>query len=228
MSMKKYSIHIFLIFIFGCTQAQNGIDQNLKKELDLILTSDQILREYIDSETTEARKIQIQQETGYSQDDLRRNIWGIMLQQDSLNIKKVEKIISIHGYPGKTLVGEPTNEAAWYVIQHSNQISKYFPLIQEAANKNEIPFTRFAMMHDRLLTSQGKEQIYGTQGAMIKIINKETGKEEYFNYIPPIKNPEQVNELRKKVGFTNTVEENARRMGIEYKVYTLEEINQMK
>ena len=100
----------------------------------------------------------------------------------------------------------------------------YLPLIEEAATKGEIPFTRFAMMQDRYLTQQGKEQIYGTQAQGKLIANKQTGKEEFFTYISPIQNPEKVNERRKKAGFTTTVEENAKRMRIEYKVYTLDDI----
>lgn len=225
--MKKFTRTIILLLIFSFSQAQTKTNQNLKIELDSILKSDQIFREYIDSETTENRKTEILKETGYSKDGFLNNIWGIINKQDSINLVKVEKIIAEYGYPGKTLVGEPTNEAAWYVIQHSHKIAEYFSLIEKAGADDEIDFTKVAMMQDRLLTSQGKEQIYGTQGAGKNVINKETGKEEFFKYILPIKNPEMVNELRKKAGFTSTVEENAKRMEIEYKVYTLEQINNL-
>ncbi|HJY11891.1 MAG TPA: DUF6624 domain-containing protein, partial [Flavobacterium sp.] len=151
-------------------------------------------------------------------------IWSAINKQDSINLIRIEKIIAVYGYPGKTLVGEPTNESAWFVIQHTSKIANYLPMIEEAAKKGEIPFTKYAMMQDRYLTQQGKEQIYGTQGQGKQITNKETGKKEFFNYISPIQNPEKVNELRKKAGFTSTVEENAKRLGIEYKVYTLDEI----
>lgn len=225
--IKKYTPTIFLLLVFAFCHAQTKIDQNLKMELDLILKSDQILREYIDSETTENRKLEILKETGYSKEELLQNTWGIINKQDSINLIKVERIIAEYGYPGKTLVGEPTNEAVWNVIQHTGKIAQYFPLIQKAGADNEIDFTKVAMMQDRLLTSQGKEQIYGTQGAGKRIVNKETGKEEYIRYILPIKNPEMVNEVRKKAGFTSTVEENAKRLEIEYKVYTLDEINNL-
>jgi hypothetical protein len=222
--MKKYSYTTIILLVFAFSQAQTKINQNLKMELDSILKSDQILREYIDSETNENRKTEILKETGYSKEELLQNTWGIINKQDSINLVKVEKIIAEYGYPGKTLVGETTNEAAWFVIQHSSKIEKYFPLIEKAGENNEINFTKVAMMQDRLLTSQGKEQIYGTQGFSKFIINKKTGKEEFIKYILPIKNPECVNELRKKAGFTSTVEENAKRMDIEYKVYTLDDI----
>lgn len=226
--MKKYLHTIILLSVFSFSQAQIKFNQNLKMELDSILKSDQIFREYIDSETDENRKLEILKETGYSKEEFAKNTWGIIKKQDSINLIKVERIIAEYGYPGKTLVGEPTNEAAWFVIQHSGKIAKYFPLIEKAGTNKEIDFTKVAMMQDRLLTSQGKEQIYGTQGAGKRIINKETGKEDFFRYILPIKNPELVNELRKKAGFTSTVEENAKRMEIEYKVYTLDEINNLK
>jgi hypothetical protein len=227
-NIKKY-VFVLLLFVFGFSQAQETIDENLKKELDGIYKSDQILREYIDSETTENRKNEILVETGYSRDDLANGKGYIILnKRDSINLIRIEEIIAQYGYPGKTLVGEPTNEAAWYVIQHTNKIANYFPMIQEAGASNEIPFTKVAMMHDRLLTEEGKEQLYGTQGAGMYILNPTSGKKEFWHYIWPIQNPEYVNELRKEAGFTTTVEENAKRLGIVYKRYTLEEIKQLR
>jgi len=223
--MKKQLLLIGFIFLSCVGYSQNGINKDLKIELDSIMKSDQILREFVDSETSEDRKKEILKEVGRENDpSFRKNIWSAINKQDSINLIKIEKIIAVYGYPGKTLVGEPTNESAWFVIQHTSKIANYLPMIEEAAKKGEIPFTKYAMMQDRYLTQQGKEQIYGTQGQGKQITNKETGKKEFFNYISPIQNPEKVNELRKKAGFTSTVEENAKRLGIEYKVYTLDEI----
>lgn len=222
--MKKQFL-VGFIFLSCLGYSQNGINKDLKIELDSIMKSDQILREFVDSETSEDRKKEILKEVGRENDpSFRKNIWSAINKQDSINLIKIEKIITVYGYPGKSLVGEPTNESAWFVIQHTSKIANYLPMIEEAAKKGEIPFTKYAMMQDRYLTQQGKEQIYGTQGQGKEITNKETGKKEFFNYISPIQNPEKVNELRKKAGFTSTVEENAKRLGIEYKVYTLDEI----
>ena len=226
--VNRYSL-VLLLFVFGFCRAQGTIDEDLKKELDGIYKSDQILREYIDSETTDSRKLQILNETGYSRDDLANGkVYMIMNTRDSINLIRIEEIIAKYGYPGKTLVGEPTNETAWYVIQHTNKIANYFPMIQEAGASNEIPFTMVAMMHDRLLMQEVKEQLYGTQGAGMYILNPTSGKKEFWHYIWPIQNAESVNELRKEAGFTSTVEENAKRMGIVYKRYTLEEIKQLR
>jgi hypothetical protein len=223
-NIKRYAFFL-LLFAFGFSQAQETIDETLKKELDGIYKSDQILREYIDSETTDSRKMQILNETGYSNDDLANGkVYKIMNKRDSINLIRIEGIIAKYGYPGKTLVGEPTNEAAWYVIQHSKKIADYFLMIQEAGASNEIPFIKVAMMHDRMLMQEGKEQLYGTQVSGQYILNATTGKKEFWYYVWPILNAESVNELRKEAGFVNTVEEYAKSMGVEYKRYTLAEI----
>lgn len=218
---------VLFVFIFGITFSQTGINQELKKELDAILKSDQILREFSDLNTTEVRKAEILKETGYSKLELNRDLWQIVKKTDAKNIKRIEEIIAKFGYPGKKIVGEPTNLACWYLIQHSNEISKYNSLIQKAGSDGEIPKTNVAMMQDRLLMREGKEQIYGTQGAGRTIVNAE-GKEEFFNFIWPIQSPEKVNELRKKIGFTTTVEENAKNLGLEYKIFTLLDYEKLK
>ena len=84
------------------------------------------------------------------------------------------------------------------------------------------------MMLDRKLANEGKEQIYGTQIYGKRIINKQTGKEEFFYYVVPIKDAKNVNKRRKEAGFELTVEENAKRLGVEkYIEYTYEELNKI-
>lgn len=223
--MKKQLLCLVFIFLSVCMYSQKRINESLKAELDAIMKSDQILREYINFDTTEDRKKEIVKETGHENDpDFRGKVWMLINTQDSINLIKVEKIILKYGYPGKSLVGKPTNESAWYVIQHSKKIEQYLPLIEKASKKGEIAFALYAKMLDRYLVQQGKEQIYGTQGQGKQITNKETGKKEFFTYISPIKDPEKVNQLRKEAGFTTTVEENAKEIGIEYRIYTLDQI----
>ncbi len=60
------------------------------------------------------------------------------------------------------MVDTPANEAAWYIIQHSNKIHQYIDLIKKAADEHELPFHLYAMMLDRDLMDLGKEQMYGT------------------------------------------------------------------
>lgn len=137
--MSKFILLILLGLIgFGC-KSQTKINEDLKKELDNILVQDQIFREYIDDQTTDLRKQEISKIVSYPKDYLDNNIWSLITKTDSVNLLKVEKIVLKYGYPGRSMVGEPTNTAVFLVIQHSPKISKYYPLIEEAGKNREIP-----------------------------------------------------------------------------------------
>ena len=114
------------------------------------------------------------------------------------------------------------------MIQHSRVIDKYLPQIKEAAEKKELPFHLYAMMLDRSLMFQGKEQVYGSQGSGFQVKDPATGQMQMKWVIWPIKDAATVNERRKAAGFDLTVEANAKRMDIDYVVYTLEEIQKMQ
>ena len=222
-------LNIFFIFIINFCFCQEPIKINfdLKSQLDDILKFDQIFREYSDSETSDYRKSEIVALTNIDKKKLDENLCQIINETDSINLIKVEKIIKKHGYPGKSLVGTPTNIACWYVIQHSKKIKDYFEIIKKSGELGEIPNTNVATMQDRMLMNDGLEQIYGTQGAGRLIIN-DAGKEEFYNFIWPIKDLENVNEFRKKAGFKTSVEENSKRIGIDYKIVTLEDYKKLK
>ncbi len=201
--------------------AKPDLNFELKKQLDEIYALDQGVREIYFAETKEEKDAIAKKLNLPIQDDAMgyMKVWNDV---DSLNLLKVEKIIKEYGYPGKSLVGEPTNKAAWYVIQHSNSIEEYLPIIKKASEKGEISKPAVAQMEDRHLMYQGKEQIYGTQGSTIS---------DGFSFIWPIKDPENVNKLRKEIGFYDTVEESAKRIFGEdfvYKPYSLEQIKKIK
>lgn len=209
--------------------AQSKINVQLKAQLDAILQTDQGVREFFDTETNEKRKDTLALILGYPKDTLKKiGMFGAMQRVDPGNIAQVERIVAQYGYPGKTLVGEPTNQAVFFVIQHSNKIEKYYPLIEEAGKKGELPFKYVAMMLDRKLCSEKKEQLYGTQIVFQMIPDARTGKKKMFGYVQPIKDAVNVNKRRKEAGFDTTVEENAKRLGTVYKPYTYEQIDLIK
>ena len=224
---------ILMLFIqaFQTSHAQTNINQALKRKLDSVYNIDQGLRQYNEQAATAAEKDSIVKSLSLSKtelDKLKKDWWDVVSYHDSLNLIIVEKVIKEYGYPGKSLVGEPTNEAAWFVIQHSEKIPKYFPLIQKAGENKELAFNKVAMMQDRMLMDEQKEQLYGTQIAGRNLTNVATGKKQWTMFVWPIKDAAHVNERRKKAGFTNTVEENAKRFGLDpYKVYTLDEIQKL-
>lgn len=226
--MKTILLFLFVMGTASFASAQIQINMELKKQLDSILQLDQGIREFGDTETSEKRKDTIAALFNSSKEVLKKSQWKIMNQIDSINLKKVEAIIEKYGYPGKTLVGEPANTAVFYVIQHNPYIiPKYLPLIERAGKSRELPFKYTAMMLDRKLSNEGKEQIYGTQVYGMQIINPQTGKKDFFQYVIPIKDAKNVNKRRKKAGFDTTVEENTKRFGFVYKTYTLEDIKKI-
>lgn len=210
--------------------AQQKVNETLKKELDEIMTVDQGYRMLFDSEITPEKKEKLLKDLNINKEEFEKKSWQLVEEHDSLNMQKIENIIAQYGYPGKTLVGEPTNQAAWYVIQHSTKIGKYLPLIKEAGKKKEIPFTWVAMMEDRYLMNENKEQIYGTQGKGEMTKDKD-GKQIFINFVWPVKDLKNVNKRRKEAGFDSTLEENAQRMfgkDFKFEPYTLQQALELR
>lgn len=80
------------------------------------------------------------------------------------------------------------------------------------------------MMLDRHLVYHNKNQIYGSQLKYVDIVDKAIGEKKKAMIVWPIEKASAVNKRRKKAGFTETVEENAIRLGIVYKVIKLKEL----
>jgi len=208
---------IFMSKIFG----QTKINKALKTELDSIFKVDQRYRLFIQSDQFKPRTDSLARKLKVGQGDVVRYMLQKIQESDSTNLLRVKEIIKDYGYPGKTLVGEPTNQAAFYVIQHSKEIIDYLPVIKKAADQKEIAFTLYATMLDRSLANKGREQLYGTQTKGVEISDSITGKTRRQTIIWPISDVRNVNRRRKQAGFDDSVEENARKLGIEYKVYDL-------
>lgn len=228
--MRKVLILFFGASALFISAQQKQINESLKKELDQIMKLDQKYRMLFTSNTTVEEKNQVMKDLNIDEEELKKKSWQLVEEQDSINLHKVEHIFSVYGYPGKTLVGEPTNKAAWFVIQHSNKIAKYLPLIKDAGKKNELPFLLVAMMEDRFLMSENKEQIYGTQGTSVTIRNKD-GKDEFINFIWPIQDLKNLDKRRKEAGYVTTVEEDGRSMfgkDFKYEHYSLQQAIELK
>ena len=199
--------------------AQTKPNPRLKHELDSLYEVDQRYRAMLFDPRLNRNPDSLATVLSVPKTELNAAIMKQMQQTDATNLVRMQAILQQYGYPGKSLVGVPTNEAAWSVIQHAPAaIPQYLPMIKTAAEKGELPFFRYAMMLDRQLMDEGKEQIYGTQ-----LLN-------YNNQPPfvwPIQNPAQVNQRRQKAGFTTTMEEYVTKFGVPYKVLTLEDVAKM-
>ena len=199
--------------------AQTKPNLLLKHELDSLYEVDQRYRDMLFSLQLNRNPDSLAAALGVSKDEVNSAIMGRMIRSDATNLPRVQAILKQYGYPGKSLVGAPTNEAAWYVIQHTPAlIPQYLPMMKKAAETGELPFRLYATMLDRQLMFENKEQVYGTQAR-----NDDNNR----LFIWPIQNPAQVNQRRKQAGFTSSVEENAVRLGTSYKVLTLEDVAKM-
>jgi hypothetical protein len=222
--MKQTILCLIFCLTLVAGQSQSSINTKLKQELDSILVMDQLFRGYMSTRPDSVRVDSISKAFNIPGNNFSGGLVKMMNKTDSTNFIRMKAILEEFGYPGKTLVGEPTNEAGFYVIQHSNEIDRYLPLVEKAAKAGELPFYLYAMMKDRSLMNKNKPQIWGSQAQGISVVNKITGKTEMKFFIWPIEDPARVNERRKEAGFKQTVEENAKRMDIEYKVVTMEEV----
>ncbi|MCR5888283.1 hypothetical protein LRS06_11005 [Hymenobacter sp. J193] len=132
----------------------------LKQELDQLEAVDQQYRRLFGAGPgMEARFDSVAKAAGIPPEQVGPYLSQRMVAQDSINIQRVGQIIQRYGYPGKTLVGEPTNEVALLVIQHSTRIPRYLKLVEQEAAKGEVPFYLYARMLDRHLMYQDKAQI---------------------------------------------------------------------
>ena len=134
----------------------------------------------------------------------------VMGDKDSVNLVKVTEILDKYGWLGIDEIGEKANTALFIVIQHADGDSgvqaKYLPMMREAVKKKKAQPDQLALLEDRILTNQGKPQIYGTQVHAAK-----NGKNVFF----PIADERNVNKRRSSVGL-EPLEVYARYFGIDY------------
>ncbi|UQD57684.1 hypothetical protein FLAK523_04290 [Flavobacterium sp. K5-23] len=202
---------------------QNKINVKLREKLETILLKDQGIREILNGNISAERKAQLLSEMKISEKDLEGNKkYNLTREIDSANLVAVESIIKKYGYPSKSIAGETSNNAIFYVIQHSKKIDEYLPLIRKATKNGDLAKTSLAMMEDRNLMYKGIEQIYGTQ-----IKGQANKKGEWIYFLWPIKNVDSINSWRKEAGFKQTIEEYVKDMDVEFKLYKINELNDL-
>jgi hypothetical protein len=84
---------------------------------------------------------------------------------DKANMARLAAIIKRYGWPGMHFAGAAYAKNAFLVLQHADSVSQhtYLPLLREAVARGEVPASNLAMLEDRVLKSDGKPQLYGTQ-----------------------------------------------------------------
>ncbi|HVW59497.1 MAG TPA: DUF6624 domain-containing protein [Puia sp.] len=172
----------------------------IEARLDTVFDDDQSGRRYID---TIARKYGLHSR---KMDSLLK----VMGNKDSMNLVKVTAILDKYGWLGIDDIGEKANTALFIVIQHADGDTaiqrKYLPMMRQAVKDGKAKADQLALLEDRVLTNQGKPQIYGTQ-----VHAGKNGKNVFF----PISDERNVNKRRAAMGL-DPLEVYARYFGIDY------------
>ena len=116
------------------------------------------------------------------------------------NAEMLDEVITNHGWPGKSLVGEDGADAAVMIAQHSiskpNLQRKFLEHIKIAVEGNEVLPIHEACLEDRILYNEGKPQIYG----MLFEWN------ENGEFVTDVEDIKLANQRRKRLGI-RTIEE---------------------
>lgn len=89
-----------------------------------------------------------------------------MLRGDSLRTRRLRQIVDRYGWPTRAAVGPEAANAAFLILQHSpvHEFQRSMvPLLEGLAQEGAMPPSQVAMLVDRVLVQEGKQQRYGTQ-----------------------------------------------------------------
>ena len=165
-------------------KAEAKLDKSLITILDAVYREDQQARMDLDS---------IGKKYGWKSEKMKAQ-WEIANRKDSINLKKVKKILDERGWLGADVIGYYGNLTLFLVIQHADfaTLEKYLPMMREAVKKGNAMASNLALLEDRVAIWKGGKQIYGSQIAQ----NMVTGEP----YVLPLIDPDNVDKRRAEVG----------------------------
>jgi hypothetical protein len=123
------------------------VNQELREELLALAEADQVFRRGWSS---------------LSQTETRAE-----LEREHARAARAAEIVSAHGWPGRSLVGDDGASAAWLLIQHADHDvalqERCLELMREAVRLGEASGSELAYLTDRVCVNRGRPQVYGTQ-----------------------------------------------------------------
>ena len=99
--------------------------------------------------------------------DVQKDQAETLREMEAINLRHVRRLnnlVSKHGWLTPRLVGHDGSKSAFLVIQHAppkTQIA-WHPVLERAFQRGELPPDEFAMFTDRVLLAKGQKQRYGT------------------------------------------------------------------
>jgi hypothetical protein len=95
-----------------------------------------------------------------------RRLTDTLQRTDKENTDRLGRIVERYGWPTYTLVGKDGAQAAWLLAQHADSSPKFQRKCLDLMAKlprGEISQQNVAYLTDRVLLTEGKKQLYGTQ-----------------------------------------------------------------
>ena len=113
-----------------------------------------------------------------------------MERADADNLPWIRQVITEHGWPGRSDVGDDGAQAAWLLVQHADADPAFqrdcLGLLTAAVGQGEARRSHLALLTDRVLVADGQPQEYGSQ---LRYCDGEC--------VPfPVRDPERVDERR--------------------------------
>jgi len=135
------------------------------------------------------------------------------------NLSFIKELVHNKKWPLYSEVGNEAGDAAFLIVQHSGNIrliKRALKLIKIAVRNDEASKSSYVMMLDRYLMYKKKKQIYGTQARRYSKGIDKNGKSIIGKmFLWPIEDEINVSKRRKEMGM-NSIQENSKRLGIEY------------
>ncbi|OBX18723.1 hypothetical protein LX77_03900 [Gelidibacter algens] len=143
--------------------------------------------------------------------DMRQNGNAGNINIDRENLVKVISLIEKCGMPTLNTVNREQMSAIWLVFQHADNYhrKKYLSQLKKSAENGDLSKSKMALMEDRILMYDNKQQIYGSQITE----DRESGAWMIYD----LENPETVDKRRKKVGL-GSLKEYVKQWDIEFNV----------
>lgn len=165
-----YLIAVLLLFAFQHAAAKPPINAELREELLQMQEADQAVREPMPQTKEEI---------------------NALIAVDAKHTARLKEIVSSHGWPSVSLVGEDGASAAWLLAQHADADPDFqrqvLGLIEPVLATGEVKASNYAYLWDRT----HEPQRYGTQGRCVG-----GGRWEPRE----IESPEEVDARRAEVG----------------------------
>ncbi|MCM2303884.1 MAG: hypothetical protein NDJ72_04230 [Elusimicrobia bacterium] len=192
-------IHCAAVVLLAACAGTKRTNAEIKADLEAMFETDQSQRKVME---------EVRRRHGSSSPEM-TDLWKKQNAIDKTNISRLVEIVELNGWPGLRGVGDRAATSAFLILQHADYAlqKKYLPKFRAAVAAGEARPWNLALLEDRVLTREGKKQIYGSQW-------KDNGKGVMELY--PIEDEPNVDKRRQALHMPPIAEE-AAGYGVEYR-----------